>query len=157
LQDGAYTLATCHRAENTDDPERLTEILRGLATIAQATPVIFPLHPRTRKIIHDRGLQQLIEPLTILEPLAFLDMVALEQSAKLIVTDSGGVQKEAFFYGVPCITARDETEWTETVSLGWNTLVGASHDRMVTAFERGACPDSTARPYGNGKAAEAIV
>jgi UDP-GlcNAc3NAcA epimerase len=157
LHDGAFVLATCHRAENTDSPERLEQILKGLSVVARSMPVVLPLHPRTRKIIQDKGLQPLIEPLTILEPLAFLDMVALEQSAKAILTDSGGVQKEAFFYGVPCITMRDETEWTETVALGWNTLVGASTDAIVDAFSKAAPPATAERPYGNGKAAESIV
>jgi UDP-GlcNAc3NAcA epimerase len=159
LQGRRFVLATCHRAENTDSPERLQEILKGLATVALDMPVVLPLHPRTRKIIEQRKLVHYLVGLTVLEPLSFLDMVALEQAAHVVFTDSGGVQKEAFFYGVPCVTIRDETEWIETVDLGWNALVGASTDAIVDAFTKATPPttSTTARPYGNGKAAEAIV
>lgn len=152
-----FVLATCHRAENTDNPERLEQILKGLALVARDKPVILPLHPRTRKIIEQRNLEHHLAGLTILEPLSFLDMVALEQAAYVILTDSGGVQKEAFFYGVPCVTMRDETEWVETVHLGWNTLVGASAERIVDAVARAGRPAHAQTPYGDGRAAHAIV
>lgn len=159
LSENAFVLSTCHRAENTDSPERLSEILRGLAQIAQNVPVVLPIHPRTRKLIGEYGLEQWLEPLRVVQPLAFLDMVALEQAAKAIITDSGGVQKEAFFYQVPCITMRDETEWVETVQLGWNQLVGASCSRIVEAFEN--IPNIPAHnqttPYGDGFASRKIV
>src|SRR5690606_15751871 len=109
LKEREFALATCHRAENTDDLARLTEILKGLSAISRSMPVVFPLHPRTRKIIDQHGLQTYLDQLLVVEPLAFLDMIALEQSAAVILTDSGGVQKEAFFYNIPCITMRDET------------------------------------------------
>lgn len=159
LGDKGYVLATCHRAENTDVPERLKEILCALGRIAETVRVVLPLHPRTRKLIHEYGLADLLDPLTVLEPLAFLDMVALEQAARVILTDSGGVQKEAFFYRVPCITMRDETEWLETVELGWNHLVGASAERILTAFStlRVGTMDDTVQPYGDGAASLAIV
>jgi len=158
LAEGGFALATCHRAENTDDPVRLEAILGGLAEIARTFPVVLPLHPRTRKIITDRGLQPLVGGITLTDPLSFLDMVRLEQSARVVVTDSGGVQKEAYFYGVPCVTMRDQTEWTETVDLSWNTLVGADKDRIVAAALAARPPaGEQARPYGNGKAAEAVI
>lgn len=158
LSEGGFALATCHRAENTDDPARLVGILGGLAEIARSMPVVLPLHPRTRKIIEERGLQHLVSNITLTEPLSFMDMVRLEQSARVVVTDSGGVQKEAFFYGVPCVTMRDETEWTETVQLGWNTLVGADPERIASAALTAKPPvGAIEQPYGNGHAAEAVL
>ncbi|WP_404941853.1 non-hydrolyzing UDP-N-acetylglucosamine 2-epimerase [Pseudomonas danubii] len=159
LPEKGFALATCHRAENTDSPERLNEILGALSSIAAQLPVVLPLHPRTRKLISDHKLEHLLQELTIVEPLAFLDMVALEQAAKVILTDSGGVQKEAFFYQVPCITMRDETEWVETVALGWNHIVGASKTRILEAFAQlsnGQQNDLSA-PYGSGNASHLII
>ena len=130
-----FALATCHRAENTDDPLRLREILAGLAEISTHCKVVLPLHPRTKKMIESLGYNDYLLSLVVVDPLPFLDMVALEQAAKIILTDSGGVQKEAFFYRVPCITLRDETEWVETVDQGGNSLVGASQKKILNAFE----------------------
>lgn len=159
LNDGNFVLATCHRAENTDAPQRLAEILRALAQIAAHQPVVLPLHPRTRKLISEYDLEAWLAPLTVVEPLSFLDMLALGQAARAIITDSGGLQKEAFFYQVPCITMRDETEWLETVELGCNQLVGASCDRIVTAFHGLSRLDAwpEASPYGDGFASRRIV
>ncbi|MCO8162102.1 UDP-N-acetylglucosamine 2-epimerase (non-hydrolyzing) [Pseudomonas sp. 21LCFQ010] len=159
LVENGFVLATCHRAENTDDPVRLGEILRALAHIAKGLPVVLALHPRTRKLIGEHGLQQWLEPLRVVEPLAFLDMVALEQAAMAIITDSGGVQKEAFFYQVPCITMREETEWGETVQLGCNQLVGASCQRIVSAFANLATHPvgPQCMPYGDGFASRRVV
>lgn len=160
LSAGNFALATCHRAENTDDPARLGEILGAMADLAQAMPVVLPLHPRTRKLIDQFGLAGFLDSLTVTEPVPFLDMVALEQAARLILTDSGGVQKEAFFYGVPCITMRDETEWVETVELGANRLVGASRAaiaRAVADVLAIAASGSQVTPYGDGHAAKKIV
>lgn len=160
LTPGAFALATCHRAENTDDPQRLTSILSALAEIATQLPVVLPLHPRTRKLISDYGLLPLLAQLTVTDPLPFLDMVALEQASRIILTDSGGVQKEAFFYGVPCITMRDETEWVETVELGWNQLVGASTPSILSAANgimQNQPKSVSAKPYGTGKAASDIL
>jgi len=157
---GGFALATCHRAENTDDPQRLGEILAALAEVAGQMPLVLPLHPRTRKLVGEYGLSRHLKALTVTEPLPFLDMVALEQAARLILTDSGGVQKEAFFYGVPCITMRDETEWVETVELGANRLVGASRSIIVkAAAEILASPVNGVHstPYGDGQAAQKIV
>jgi UDP-GlcNAc3NAcA epimerase len=160
LVDQGFALATCHRAENTDDPKRLKSILAGLEKLAEKMPVILPLHPRTRKLVADYDLGAFLERITLVEPLPFLDMIALEQSARLILTDSGGVQKEAFFYGVPCITMRDETEWVETVDLGYNKLVGADTDLILKAVDESLGIPSiktTASPYGDGRAAEKII
>jgi UDP-GlcNAc3NAcA epimerase len=152
-----YVLATCHRAENTDDPARLAQIVEGLRGIARLVPVVLPLHPRTRQALASTGLFDAMENFHVIEPLPFLDMIALEQSARAIVTDSGGVQKEAFFFQVPCITMRDETEWTETVTLGWNTLVGASSERIIAAFEAAKQGKHGVGPYGDGHAAGKII
>lgn len=160
LQGERFALATCHRAENTDDVTRLEQIVIALSEIAMQLPVVLPLHPRTRKLMSDHGLDEKLGSVTVVEPLAFLDMVALEQSAAVILTDSGGVQKEAFFYGVPCITMREETEWVETVDAGWNQLVGASKHRIIDALEKSLQkkPAPLANsPYGNGEAAVRII
>jgi UDP-GlcNAc3NAcA epimerase len=155
-----FALATCHRAENTDNPHRLHGILSGLSRVAARLPVVLPLHPRTRKLVADHGLGDWLNRLTITDPLPFLDMVALEQAAALMLTDSGGVQKEAFFYEVPCITMRDETEWVETVHAGWNCLVSADADRIVQAAEdalSGRVVRHAVTPYGDGHASEKIA
>ena len=161
LGERGFVLATCHRAENTDDPSRLGEIVSALGDIASDLPVVFPLHPRTRKQIDDYGLRPRLGAVTVIDPLPFLDMIALEQAAKVILTDSGGIQKEAFFYGVPCVTMRSETEWVETISSGRNQLAGASRASILSAVaaidgEAAPAPDR-ATPYGNGDAAARIV
>lgn len=158
LKEGEYVLATCHRAENTDDPDRLREIALALADLAGNQEVILPVHPRTSKIMADQGLTEVMRNVRLVSPLSFLDMIRLEQSARVIVTDSGGVQKEAFFYGVPCVTMRDETEWVETVELGWNVLTGASREQIFSAATFPAKPSVKGRlPYGDGRASEKIV
>lgn len=160
LSAGDFVLATCHRAENTDDPARLSSILRALGRIARQRPVVLPLHPRTRALVDKLDLGALLAPLTTTYPLSFTDMLALEQSAAAIVTDSGGVQKEAFFYGVPCITMRDETEWVETVDLGWNIITGADGDRITAAYQtmmKTTLETPLNSPYGNGDAAHKIA
>ncbi len=157
---GEFVLATCHRQENTDEPARLEAIVNALAELSSDMKVVLPLHPRTRKLL-DEVAQKKLGKVILTEPLGFLDMVALEQAAKVVLTDSGGVQKEAFFYGVPCVTMRDETEWTETVSLGWNSLVGASREKIVqavqVAYARPSQKLDGSMPYGDGRAAESIV
>jgi UDP-GlcNAc3NAcA epimerase len=158
LSERGYVLTTCHRAENTDDPMRLESILQALGEIAEHMPVLLPLHPRTRNIVAQRGLGTALGKVQVVDPLSFLDMVRLEQSARVVVTDSGGVQKEAFFYGVPCVTMRDETEWTETVHLGWNRLTGANRALIVDAVLGTVSPVSTGdRPYGDGGASRVII
>lgn len=156
-----FVLATCHRAENTDDPARLGAIVGALGDVARQMPVVLPLHPRTRKFIDAQGLRAPLGGVRLVEPLSFLDMVALEQAARLILTDSGGVQKEAFFYCVPCLTMRDETEWVETTRGEANVLVGADRGAILERFARLVAgdwkPDFSAKPYGDGRAAAAIL
>jgi len=158
LLEQSYVLATCHRAENTDDPQRLQAIIQALAELAGEMPVVLPLHPRTRNTLAALGLNAALKAVTLVEPLPFLDMIRLEQTARCIVTDSGGVQKEAFFYQVPCVTMRDETEWPETVELGWNRLAGASRERIVDAVLQAQRPAlSGSAPYGDGQASQLIA
>lgn len=154
-----YVLATCHRAENTDAPHRLKEILSALNATAKKMPVILPLHPRTRKITQIYEMTDLLSGLVVTEPLSFLDMLALEQNARLILTDSGGVQKEAFFYDVPCVTMRDETEWVETITSGWNRLAPPHTGQILKAVDDALSelPASKPEPYGTGNAAVMIL
>jgi UDP-GlcNAc3NAcA epimerase len=157
LTERNYVLATVHRAENTDDPVRLRTILSSLQAVAKELPVVLPVHPRARKMIEQGGFDTAGIRLT--EPVGFLDMLRLEMSAAVIATDSGGVQKEAFFHRVPCVTLREETEWVESVELGWNRLCpphdAAEMTRAVLAA-RGTS-GRPAEPYGDGHAAERIV
>jgi UDP-GlcNAc3NAcA epimerase len=156
-----YILATAHRAENTDDPARLEAIFHGLAAVAEDIPVVMPLHPRTQAALRNDGtLEDAIEQIDVIPPAGYLDMVTLESNARLIVTDSGGVQKEAFFYGVPCMTLRDETEWVELVQLGWNRLVPPTAPDVVrdgVKLSLAAGRGKPGQPYGDGHAAERIV
>jgi UDP-GlcNAc3NAcA epimerase len=161
LREGGYALATVHRSENTDDPVRLKNIFHALSTLAAEIAVVVPLHPRTRKKLEQNGFRPAVG-LQVVEPVGFLDMLVLEKHARLIATDSGGVQKEAYFYSVPCVTLREETEWVELVECGANRLaapVGAREilDALRSAL-RGQMPKGIRRNlYGDGKAAEAIA
>ncbi len=160
LEGARFGLATCHRAENADDPARLGAIVSALQAIASEMPVVLPLHPRTKSRINEFGLSGRLAGVRVVEPQPFLDMIALERAAAVILTDSGGVQKEAFFFGVPCVTLRDETEWVETVQAGGNIVVGADRSRIVEAARRAvATPPTNHRtePYGDGHAANRIV
>lgn len=157
LSAGEYVLATCHRAENTDNKVRLESILKALNGLGRDRPVILPLHPRTRQIISACGLHEQMHNVTVIEPASYLDMVALEQSAAVICTDSGGVQKEAFFFGVPCVTMRDETEWVELVEAGWNSLVGADAEHIEKAARQARKGRENKALYGDGNAADRIV
>ncbi len=156
----AYFLATVHRAENTDDPHRLRGILNAFARIATPDmPVVLPLHPRTRGSIGRLGLDPILArnpQVRVIPPVSFLDMVMLEKHARSILTDSGGVQKEAYFHGVPCVTLRDETEWVETVAAGWNTVAGTDEEAIVQAVARSR-PGAKIEEYGTGAAAEAVL
>lgn len=153
LDPQSYYLATIHRAENTDDPTRLAGILDALRQIDKT--IVLPMHPRTRKTLGE-SLSRQMGRVIVVDPVAYLDMLVLEENAALVLTDSGGVQKEAFFFGVPCVTLRDETEWVELVDLGWNQIAGAAADRILAAVAA-AVPGRAATPYGDGRAAEAIV
>lgn len=154
LVEGSYLLATVHRPENTDDPARLSAILEAFDQVAE--PVIFPVHPRTRKAIQSLGYTP-APRVKLIEPVSYLDMTQLSQSARLILTDSGGLQKEAYWLGVPCLTLRDETEWVETVAVGWNRLVGAATEQIVQAVHSFAPPAAHPPLYGDGRTAEQIV
>ena len=157
---GAYVLATVHRAENTDNPDSLRSILAALRAIAAQTPVVLPLHPRTRKLLKNRGEEDLLNGLNVIEPVSYLDMLLLEMNARAILTDSGGVQKEAMFHGVPCITLRDETEWVETVRSGWNHICGANQRSIMETWENldRMTPKNISQSFfGNGHASEKIV
>lgn len=127
-----YYLVTVHRAGNTDDYSKLKSILDILSELDR--PVVFPIHPRTRNRIKEYGLEYLLENIRYIEPVGYLDMVELERNALAILTDSGGVQKEAFWLKVPCITLRDETEWVETLRYGWNRLVGTDREKIMEAI-----------------------
>ncbi len=157
--DQPFVLATIHRAENTDDPQRLRAILTALAQAP--LPVLLPLQPRTRACIADPQLEPWLAGLTVCEPLGFLAMVLLERRAALVVTDSGGVQKEAYLQGTPCVTVRAETEWVELLELGWNRLADPRDPAAIAAAIEGQLGLDRAQPrpllYGDGHAAEAIV
>lgn len=160
---GGYVLATIHRAENTDTPDRLRAIMNGLAEVARDFHVVLPLHPRTRATLSRLGWHRAIaERLHLIEPVGYLDMVMLEKNARLIATDSGGVQKEAYFFRVPCVTLRDETEWVELVDEGVNQLCVPANGDVVAlaikdAISRGFPSGAREGLYGNGDAAGAIV
>jgi UDP-GlcNAc3NAcA epimerase len=138
LKPKAYVLATIHRAENTDDPQRLQSIIAGLALLGE--PVLLPLHPRTRAALQRFGIAPDSGQIRLAEPLSFSEMLAVESNARVIVTDSGGVQKEACWVGVPCVTVREETEWLETVESGWNVLVGTNTQALVDAVRSAGPP-----------------
>lgn len=152
---GEYLLATAHRAANVDDParlERLVELLEALEV-----PVVLPLHPRTRARVAAAGLTARLEAAaTTCRPLGYLDFTALLCQSRAVLTDSGGVQKEAYLAGVPCVTLRERTEWVETVATGWNTLVGLDADAALAALARTA-PEDRPELYGDGRAGERVV
>ncbi len=151
-----FILATIHRAENTDSPETLINIVDGLEAVAKQHPVVLPLHPRTAARIKGIGLK--FEHVQTIDPVGYLDMVALESNAVLVATDSGGVQKEAYFYGVPCVTLRTETEWVELVESGWNRIVspieGDIEDGILSAI---GTSGNQIEIYGDGTASQQIA
>jgi UDP-N-acetylglucosamine 2-epimerase len=152
-----YYLATIHRQDNTDYKETLSEIIRAFDQIANdECPVVFPVHPRTAKMLEQFNIKSANPSLKLIPPVSFLDMIKLEKNARAILTDSGGIQKEAYFHKTPCITIRNETEWVETVNAGWNQLVGAKYDKIlgaITKIKNGEPIDD----YGNGDAAEKMI
>ena len=160
IRNPQYYLATLHRAENTDDPKRLKSILEALNKIAETTPVILPLHPRTTKMMKVYRLFSKFKNIKFIEPVSYLDMLQLEKNAKAILTDSGGVQKEAYWLRVPCFTLREETEWVETVKSGWNVLTGTEVKRIlreVGRLEKRRRHLKGQGVFGNGRASQRIV
>lgn len=160
LSPKSYVLSTIHRAENTDHPARLAAIVDALEMMALDLPVVWPLHPRTRAVLQTAGrLDALARRVKLIKPVGYLDMVQLEKYACVIATDSGGVQKEAFFHGVPCVTLRNETEWVELVEAGWNRLAPPTDSlSLKLAIESALGSRGMAvKPYGKGNAAELIV
>ncbi|MFC7231060.1 non-hydrolyzing UDP-N-acetylglucosamine 2-epimerase [Saliphagus sp. GCM10025308] len=153
---GNYVLATVHRERNTDDPVRLRSIVDALST--SSLPVIFPAHPRTiDRLERNDLLERARRELHLTEPVGYLDFIRLLDEADRVVTDSGGVQKEAFFLDTPCITLREETEWAETVECGWNELVGTDRRAIERALVRERSLEDKPSPYGDGRAAKSIV
>lgn len=153
---GEFILCTVHRAGNTDDPHRLKGIFDALETIHKSIPVVAVIHPRTRGRLRELNMKPKIRAV---EPVGYLEMLYLLEHCRMVLTDSGGLQKEAFFLEKPCLTLRDNTEWTELVEQGVNFLVGSETDRIVTAFQ--SCMnrklDFSISPYGDGHAADAII
>lgn len=152
LRQGEYAVATVHRAENADSGPRLAAILGALNRLDM--PVLFPVHPRTRAML---GTQQFAAHVHVVDPLGYGDMIAAVRHAHVVLTDSGGLQKEAYWLGVPCVTLRDETEWSETVAHGWNVLAGADTERIVAAVRDAARPARREPLYGEGPVADKIV
>jgi len=155
----SYYLATVHRAENTDDKFRLGQIIEAFSEIATCEcPVILPLHPRTVERVDKYGLK-FVDEVKVLKPVSYLEMLVLEENSRVILTDSGGMQKEAFFLGVPCVTLREETEWVETVGVGFNVLAGADKEKIVAHTQKASQLQkiSVENIYGKGDAAEKIV
>lgn len=160
LKTGQYILCTVHRAENTDQLDRLRCIVEALNRLANEFVIVFPVHPRTQRVLADADLRRLLSPkIRLIDPLGYLDMTMLERNAALIATDSGGVQKEAFFHRVPCVTLRNETEWVELVDLGWNRLAPPADADSICQTMRDALHSTgiEGNPYGDGQASRRIV
>jgi len=148
-----FVLATIHRQENTDSPQNLKSIIEGLNEINKQVPVVVPIHPRTRNILKQLNI---VPEFKLINPVGYFDMIMLLKSCELVITDSGGVQKEAFFFGKHCITLREQTEWVELIEKGYNLLVGSDSNKLKEAFEffKTKLSDFTVDLYGKGKAAE---
>jgi UDP-GlcNAc3NAcA epimerase len=154
----SYYFATVHRASTSDSKERLTAVIRAFGQLEY--PVLWAVHPRTMKNLEQFDLIGEVASagnVRMLAPLSYTNTVGLLRQARALLTDSGGMQKEAYFFGVPCVTLREETEWTETVELGWNVLVGTDTEAIVAAATSSARPEERPPVYGDGHAAEAIV
>ena len=164
LQPHEYVLTTIHRASNTDEPENLRSILEAMRQIAKGgLKVLFPVHPRTKKAMEKADLLAMVDTDGVItsDPVSYVEMIALESEARFLLTDSGGVQKEAYFFGVPCVVAREETEWTELVEIGWNRIAGAKTVSIVAAAEAILNEDFANKPrpdfYGDGHASARIA
>lgn len=150
-----YSLVTIHRAMNTDQPERLEQIVSALNLVSET--VILPVHPRTRKAFSDIDVRLEEDHVRVIEPVGYFDMLTLEENARLIATDSGGVQREAYYLSIPCLTLRDESEWVATIETGWNKLVGADQKMIMDAWFRFVPPNEHPPIYGTGRAAQQIA
>ena len=156
LKKGNYFVATVHRPGNTDNQKNLTAIFEAFRESGET--IVFPVHPRTRKYLQEYGLWDCLpENILCIDPVGYLDMLHLMKHAKKILTDSGGVQKEAYILGIPCVTMRDSTEWIETLTGGWNILVGADKHKILAAMWAEGCKDPDNTVFGKGDAAEKIV
>jgi UDP-GlcNAc3NAcA epimerase len=158
LAKGAFAVATVHRAENTDDAVRLGALIAELESLAADLPVVIPAHPRLAKMMEAQGLA--FRRVRAIDPLGYLDMIALTAQARVVLTDSGGLQKEAAFLGVPCLTLREETEWVELVELGWNSIVAPGPDMNLRKAVENACARTRAplaEAFGSGEAGRAIA
>lgn len=156
---GGYAVCTVHRCQNTDDEDRFRMLWNAIDRLSSLLPVVWPVHPRTRKVLGRLGLEG-GPRLHLIGPLGYLEMLALQERARLVVTDSGGVQREAYLLGVPCITLRDRTEWVETVQTGWNVLVGTNEARLLEEAGRfldGWRPSEHPALFGQGDASQRIV
>lgn len=156
LEQGKFILCTIHRAENTDNTDRLKSIVQALNNVAQRENIVLPLHPRTQKILQESKIKLNFVPL---DPIGYFDMIELLKNTACVMTDSGGLQKEAYFFGKPCITLRDETEWIELVESGVNLLVGADSRSIIDGYYKMIAADLVLHEkiYGTGKAAESLV
>jgi UDP-GlcNAc3NAcA epimerase len=155
LSRGEYLLVTLHRPQNVDEKEPLASIVEALVTAGRT--VVFPVHPRTRKNLTAFGLwDRLVTEVKAIDPVDYLDFIALLMGSAKVVTDSGGVQKEAYFFGVPCVTLRDETEWIETLEDGWNALVGTDTKEILHAIQNFNPEGTKSKSFGDGHAAEKI-
>lgn len=154
--EGDFVLVTCHRAENTDDPKRLKAIVESLNEISKSMKVVLPIHPRTKKVMEKEGLKFEFDTFA---PVGYFDMVELLKNCKFVMSDSGGLQKEAYFFDKPCLTMRDETEWVELIKNGVNTLVGADKEKILSSAKNIMNSETTFPKglYGDAKAAEKIV
>ncbi len=158
LEPGGYHFATVHRAATSDDPGRLASVVRAFGRLER--PVVWAVHPRTRANLARFGLEALVtgqNNVSAVDPVPYMETVALLKGSAGLLTDSGGMQKEAYFFGVPCVTLRDETEWVETVELGWNRLAGSDEERIVRAVTEMRAPDQRPDVYGDGHSASRIV
>jgi UDP-N-acetylglucosamine 2-epimerase len=154
IKPGSYALVTVHRAANTDDPIRLNNIVTALNQVLET--VIFPAHPRTRKVLAQLGAD-FAPHVKLVDPVGYFDMMMLEENARLIATDSGGVQREAYFFSRPCLTLRDETEWSETVAAGWNKLVGVEPELILESWANFTPPAEQPPIFGDGTAGQHIA
>jgi UDP-GlcNAc3NAcA epimerase len=156
LNEKPFLLTTLHRQENTDDLERLNSIISALNNLSFEYQIVLPIHPRTRKIIYSENIKLNFEPI---DPVGYFDMIELLKHCKMVLTDSGGVQKEAFFFNKHCLVTRDETEWTELIDLHYNFMVGANAEKIVNTVSEIAQSSLKfdEKPYGEGNAAEKIA